>query len=42
MTGKATPSLRDEVDKARQSAVSAIASATDTASLRKVAAELAN
>ncbi|NCZ91229.1 MAG: phenylalanine--tRNA ligase subunit alpha [Actinobacteria bacterium] len=42
MTGKATPSLRDEVDKARQSAVSAIASATDTASLRKIAAELAN
>ena len=42
MTGKATPSLRDEVDKARQSAVAAIASATDTASLRKIAAELAN
>ena len=42
MSGSAQASLRDEVVRARDAALAAIAEATDSASLRKCAADLAS
>ena len=42
MSGPASPSLRDEVTRARDVALTAIADAPDSAALRKVAADLAH